>query len=129
MDAQTFRERRIPMSAAIAVIAVILILTAVTAGTVANMLRRTPQPVATHEPSPASSPIRTGATAPWLVSRAEARFVVRRGATSAELAAENQQGWHRLQLRMLDDPWINGLLRHRPGMTMVDLAGVYLSRR
>jgi hypothetical protein len=128
MDAQTFRERRIPMPVAIAVI-VIVVLTAATAVTAANMLRRTPQPVATHEASPASSPIRTVATAPWLLSRAEARFLVRRGATSGELAAENQQRWHSLQLRMLDDPWVIGLLRHRPGTTLVDLVGVYLSRR
>jgi hypothetical protein len=124
MDAQSFRERRIPMPVAIAVI-VIVVLTAVTA---ANMLRRTPQPVVTHEASPASSQIRTVATAPWLLSRAEARFLVRRGATSAELAAENQQRWHSLQLRMLDDPWVIDLLRHRPGTTLIDLVGVYLSR-
>lgn len=127
MDAHTFREPRLPMPVAIAVI-VIVVLTAVTAVTAANMLRRTPQPVTAHEASPASSPIRTVATAPWLLSRAEARFLVRRGATSAELAAENQQRWHSLQLRMLDDPWVIGLLRHRPGTTLVDLVGVYLSR-
>jgi hypothetical protein len=124
MDAQTLWQRRIPMSAAIAGIAVIVVVSALAA---ADMLRRTPQPVETHEASSAGS-IRTVGT-PWLLSRAEARFLVRRGATAAELAAQNQQQWRRLQLRMLDDPWVMGLLRHRPGMTMVDLVGLYLSRR
>jgi hypothetical protein len=126
MDAQTLQQRRIPMSVAIGVIVVIVTLTAITA---VYLLRRTPQPIATRQASSASSLIRTGASAPWLLSREEASFLARRGATSAELAAENQQRWHRLQLRMLADPWVIGLLRHRPGMSMIDLAGTYLSRR
>jgi hypothetical protein len=127
MDAQILRQRRSTMPVAIVASIVIVILAALTA---ANLLRHTTlQGAATHEASSASSPTRMVPTAPLLVSRAEARFLVRRGATSAELAAENQQRWHRLQLRMLEDPWVLGLLRHRPGTTMVDLVRVYLSRR
>jgi hypothetical protein len=127
MDAQMLRQRRITMPVAIVAFTVIVILAALTA---ANMLRRTTlQGAATHDASSASSPTRMVATAPWLVPRAKARFLVRRGATSAELAAENEQRWHRLQLQMHEDPWVIGLLRHRPGTTMVDLVGVYLSRR
>jgi hypothetical protein len=126
MNVETLRQRRIPMSVAIAACAVIVVLAALAAATV---LRRTPQPVATDEASTASSSIRTVATVPWLLSRAEGHFLVRRGATVAELAAENQQRWHRLQLRMLDDPWVVELLRHRPGIAMVDLVGLYHSRR
>jgi hypothetical protein len=126
MDAQTFRQGRISRPVVVAAIAAIVALTALTA---ADVLRRTPRPVATHEASSVSSPIRAVAAAPRLVSHAEARFLVRRGATAAELAAENQQRWDRLQLRMLGDRWVLGLLRHRPGMTLVDLVSVYLSRR
>jgi hypothetical protein len=126
MDAQMLRQRRITMPVAIVAFTVIVVLTSLTA---ANLVRHTTPQGATHEASSASSPIRMVATAPWLVSRAEARFLVRRGATSVELAAENEQRWHRLQLQMLEDPWVIGLLRHRPGTTIVDLVGVYLSRR
>jgi hypothetical protein len=125
MEAQTLRVRRIPMAVAITAIGVTLVGAAITA----TVLRPTSQPVRTHEASSVGSPTRTVATVPWLLSSAEAGFLVRRGATSAELAAENQQRWHRLQLRMLEDPWVIGILRHRPGTTIADLRGVYLSRR
>jgi hypothetical protein len=126
MDAQMLLRRRIARPVAMAAIVVIVVLAALTA---ADIMRRTPQPAATHEATSAGSAIRTDATAPWLLSRAEARVLVRRGATSAELAAENLQRIQRLQRRMLEDPWVTGLLRHRPGMTIADLVGAYLSRR
>ena len=121
MDAQTLRPGRISMSLAIVVIAAIVAVTALTAGAA---LRSTPRHVATHEASSLSTSIRAVAAAPRLVSRAEARLLVRRGATASELAAENQERWDRFQLRMLDDPWVVGLLKHRLGMTMVDVVGV-----
>ena len=121
MDAQTLRQGRISMPLAIVVIAAIVAVTALTAGAV---LRSTPRPVATHEASSLSPSIQAVAAAPRLVSRAEARLLVRRGATASELAAENQERWDRFQLRMLDDPWVVGLLKHRLGMTMVDVVGV-----
>jgi hypothetical protein len=111
------------------VVAAITAILALTALTAADVLRRTPRPVATHEASSVSSSIRAVAAAPRLVSHAEARFLVSRGATAAELAAENQQRWDRLQLRMLGDQWVIGLLMHRPGITLADLVGEYLSRR
>jgi hypothetical protein len=119
MNVETLRQRRIPKWAAITMIALIVTLAA------ANMLRSTPQRIATDEASPASSPLRLVAAAPWLLSYGEARVLARRGATSAELAVENQQRWDRLQRRMLDDPWVIDLLRHRLGMTIVDLVGLY----
>jgi hypothetical protein len=125
MDAQRVVERRIPTPVALAVIVAIVALTV----TAVETVRRIPQPVATHEASSTHSSLRTTTPTPRLVSGAEARFLVRRGATSAELAAENEQRWRHLQLRMLADPWVMGLLRHRHGMSMFDLAGTYLARR
>lgn len=93
--------------------------------TAVDTLRRIPPRVATHEASSTNSSVRTAAPAPRLVSGAEARFLVRRGATSAELAAENELRWRHLQLRMLAGQSAMDLLRHRPGVSAVDLAGAY----
>ena len=126
MDAQALRERWTPMPVVVAVIASLVVL-AVAAP--ASMHRSTPDHASTHEAGSAGSSVRTVSTAPWLLSRTESILLVRHGATSAELAAENQQRWRHLQLRMLDDPWVVGLLRHRPGLTLTDLVNMYLSRR
>lgn len=125
MDVQTIPVRRIPRLVAIVAIAAIVGSLMLTAGYKTHWI---PVPVVTKQGlvAPAS---RSVSTAPWVLPVAEGRILARRGATSQELAAENLQRWRRLQVRMLDEPWVVGILKHRPGMTPVDLLGAYRSMR
>jgi len=64
---------------------------------------------------------------PRILSRQEIRFLVRHGATGAAIEAENLHAWRRVESRMLADPWVIGMLRHRDGTTE-DLYRTWLSR-
>jgi hypothetical protein len=122
MDVEMARHRRIQMSVVSGASVAIIILTALA---ISDIVPRATQPGPTRAPTSVAPEIQAVTGAPWLLSRSEVRFLIRRGATSAELHAESQGRWNRVQRRMLHDPWVVGLLRHKPGVTIADLVASF----
>jgi hypothetical protein len=123
MDAQVIRQHRITMTVALVIAGLALLMVpTISSALLSGSRPPTIEARSLRTSSPAVAPV------PRLISRAEARFLVRRGATAPTLAAENQRRWERLQRRMLHERWIIGLQGHRPRMTMMDVYGV-LARR